>query len=197
MQNKILYLLFLCLPLFSIGQENEQKRHIDLGLEFQMYPAGIIPGVRVGFGLDKYNTHEINARLGFNKAKRNNWGEHEDERGNGWGGSLAYRYYFKSNMKGFSLGTRADIWNLSIDWRNIGTDEELWTEDDDIGNSKIIIFQPTAEVAYTFLIPISEKQRVFISPNVAFGYELNVKTKGEKVGQGNILLWGVVAGIRF
>ncbi|MGK0365875.1 MAG: hypothetical protein ACI85O_002945 [Saprospiraceae bacterium] len=33
-----------------------------------------------------------------------------------------------------------------------------------------------------------------ITPTLAFGAEVNVKTKGEEVGQGTVVLWGVNLG---
>ena len=62
------------------------------------------------------------------------------------------------------------------------------------GNTDIIVIQPTLEVGYLFL-PFDSN--LHISPTVSFGYEVNVRTRGEPVGEGAILLLGFQIGKRF
>ncbi len=168
---------------------------LDIGLEYQMYPAGMMPGLRAEIGLGTYKNHGLNLRVGYNRARRNDWGEHADERGGGWGASLGYRYYLKGRLNGFFLGARTDYWKLDIDWTNTGADGDLWTSDDDTGTTEIHILQPTAELGYIFFL--GQKKRIFLTPKINWGWEKNIVTNGEPVGQGAIFLWGIDFGYRF
>ncbi len=199
----IIFLICSILLSNTISAQNEEiifnKRPIEIGFEFQVYPAGIMPGLKMEMGLGSYYKNALNLRVGYNRARRHDWGEHEDERGGGWGGSIGYRYYIIKPMKSLFAGIKTDIWKLNIDWRNSGTDEILWTNDDAIGISKILIFQPTAEIGYKFFIPVGESGNngLYITPTFAFGLEINVKTEGDPVGQGTIGLLGLEIGYRF
>jgi hypothetical protein len=110
-------------------------------------------------------------------------GKHDNEEGGGPGFSLGYRYYFLVRPHGFFLGARSDVWHLNIDWRQGTT----------FGNSKVWVVQPTLEIGYMFLI----NDELFISPCIANGAEINVKTQGQPVGEGFITLVGISAGWKF
>lgn len=175
-----------------------EKRPIELSFEYQMYPAGMMPGLKMEIGVGKYYKHAINTRVAYNRARRHGWGEHGDERGGGMGASIGYRFYIIRPMKGLYAGVRNDFWNLKIDYRDIGEDMLYGTEDDfDFGSTKIFILQPTVELGYKFLLLIKDKTTLFITPQVAAGWEYNAITNGEPVGQGAIGLWGIDIGIRF
>jgi len=158
----------------------------DIGLEFQAYPTGLIPGVRIekGFG----GKHAIHLRAGYQWIRHRDLGVHDDERGDGYGFTLGYRRYFQNDFRGWTISSRCDFWANNIDW----TDE---TPMGDIsGNTKIKVIQPTLDLGYTFLF--GEGQTV-LTPTVAFGYEVNVKTDGAETGEGAILLLGVELSRRF
>ncbi|MGK0390875.1 MAG: hypothetical protein ACI94Y_003635 [Maribacter sp.] len=181
------------------AQDNSlEKRPIELSFEYQMYPAGMMPGVKMEIGVGKYYKHSMNVRIAYNRAKRHGWGEHGDERGGGLGASIGYRFYIIRPMKGLYAGVRSDFWNMKINYRDIGEDMSYGTADDsDFGSTKIFILQPTVEIGYKFLIPVGEKTTLFITPQIAAGWEYNAITNGEAVGQGAIGLWGIDLGIRF
>lgn len=158
----------------------------DISFEFQAYPTGLIPGLRLekNFGVK----HAAHIRVGYQWIRHRDLGEHEDERGNGYGFTLGYKRYFKEMHKGFSLSIRNDLWFNSLDWKdNINTPAEV------SGTSDITVVQPTLELGYLML----SESGWFFTPSVAFGFEINVKTEGSDVGEGAILLLGLSAGKRF
>ncbi|GAB5407640.1 MAG: hypothetical protein BalsKO_00050 [Balneolaceae bacterium] len=181
--KKLLTLPFLLLSISSLAQTS-------VGIETQAYPAGIIPGIR--FDVEITQNLNLNSRVGYNFTDRRDWGKHDNEQGGGVGFGLGIeRTGF--HTKNLSLNLRTDLWLLDIDWRN----SELYcnvigsfgpcTELISTGKSKVTILQPTIGLAYT--LPVSD--RFFLKPSLSFGYEINVKTDGEEVGEGAILLVGV------
>ncbi len=167
---------------------HSQSSIFDVNFEFQAYPTGLIPGIRLenGFG----DRHAVHLRLGYNWIRHRDLGEHDDERGDGYGFSLGYKYHFRDNFQGFFLGLRNDLWFNSLDWEDYDAGGAVVAS----GTSDIIVVQPTAEFGRTFVL--GDGGWTF-SPNIAFGFEVNVKTEGADVGQGAILLLGFKVGPRF
>ncbi|TNE58008.1 MAG: DUF3575 domain-containing protein, partial [Bacteroidetes bacterium] len=154
----------------------------------QAYPTGLIPGAHAEYLFQQH--HCLQTRAGYNLVRHRDLGVQDDERGDGWGGTLGYRYYFREGWSGWFLGARNDIWRNRIDW--LDKDDNGTTIDN--GTSKIIVVQPTAEAGYRFLLGDSGW---FISPSAAYGIEINVQTNGKDVGEGTIMLIGISAGKRF
>lgn len=156
-----------------------------LGFEFQAYPTGLIPGIKY----ERYISplHGLHLRVGYNWVRHGSAGVHEDERGQGFGFTAGYRRYLSDYYgKTWFIGARGDVWFNSLDWRDgIGGPNEI------NGNSKVTVVQPTLEGGYRFILNGGE---LFFEPSLAFGFEFNVKTKGEKVGEGPILLGGISLG---
>ena len=179
-KNKIQISIFstlLFLTTLSFGQT-------DISFEFQAYPAGLIPGVR--FEKNFKENYAFHLRLGYNWVRHQDFGEQDDERGDGYGFTLGYKRYFKAGHEGFFIGARNDIWWNELDWKNnIGTPGET------TGTSNITVLQPTLEAGYAFT-----KNNLIFTPTVAFGFEFNVKTEGLPMGEGAILLLGVNLGYR-
>ncbi len=167
-------------PVFSQDGVEVGYRTTDIGGEFQWYPAGTITALHIAMNARIH--HSVHLRFGYNKTNRKSWGEHENEKGGGWGGTIGYRYYFKPFPHKFFIGARSDIWKLKIDWKD-GTQS---------GTSNTWTLVPTLEIGYTFFI----NDQAFLTPSVANGAEINIKTDGQNVGQGFITLLGVSAGIR-
>jgi hypothetical protein len=180
MKNKIqksLLGIFLMCSVLSFGQT-------DFSFEFQAYPAGLIPGLRIEKSFKEH--YAFHLRLGYNWIRHQDFGEQDDERGDGLGFTLGYKRYFKQGHQGFFVGARSDLWFSELDWKNnIGTPAETF------GTSNIIVLQPTLEGGYAFV-----KNNFVFSPTVAFGFEFNVKTEGEPMGEGPILLLGINLGYR-
>ena len=179
--KRILFAVFFIL-LFNTSKSQVEVGYTttDIGAVFQWYPSGTISGLHLGFNSRLHNSFIVEA--GYNKANRKDNGEKDNEKGGGWGGSLGYRYYFKPYPYKLFLGLKTDIWRMSIDW----------TEGANTGNTKTWTLQPTFEIGYTFVI----NDQAFITPVIANGVEVNMKTEGDKVGQGFITLVGISAGFR-
>lgn len=159
----------------------EGYKTIDVGGEFQWYPKGYISALHLAYNFPIH--HAIQLSLGYNKSNWKDEGVHDNEKGGGPGFSLGYRYYFLVRPHGFFLGARADLWRLSIDWRQGIIN----------GNSKIWALLPTGEIGYMFLI----NDMFFISPSIAAGVQTNIKTEGQAVGDGSVFLAGISAGWKF
>ena len=90
-------------------------------------------------------------------------------------------------MSGWFAGLRSDLWFNDIDWKdNIGGPLEL------SGHTDIVVLQPTLEGGYRF----SLGEDWYVSPSLAFGFEINIVSKGADVGQGAIVLVGIGIGKR-
>ena len=166
-------LLLTILILLSIQAYSQ----VSLGIEFQAYPTGIMPGARAELALGERN--ELHLRVGANLFDHRDLGVQQEEIGGGGGFTLGYRRYFSDGQEGFFLGARNDIWFNTNNWKN---------DAGDTGTTKIVVVQPTAEAGYRFGLGESSWT---LAPAVGFGFEVNVVSNGEDVGQGAILLLGV------
>ena len=157
----------------------------DLTIEFQAYPTGLIPGIRIdkGFG----EKHAFHLRGALNLIDHRDLGVQDDERGSGFGGTFGYRYYLKPEFQGWFLGIRTDVWRNTIEWESL-------TDIPSAGTTKLWVVQPTLEGGYLFLLG---NQSWVFSPSLGFGVEVNVVTEGAETGQGMILLVGFSIGKRF
>jgi len=176
-------LFLLCLSPVQAGEDTA----LDLGFELQVYRTGIIPGVRIERGFAR--RHAVHFRLGYQRIRHEDFGVHDDERGNGRGFSLGYSWFLKpGGFKGWSFGVRSDLWFNTLDWiDNEGEPDEM------SGTTDVVVLQPTVDAAYRWRI----SDNYFVMPSIAAGFEINVDTDGEDVGEGFILLVGIVAGYSF
>ena len=154
---------------------------IDVGAEFLSSSKGHTATLHLAYNFPVH--HALLLRAGYNSSKWKATGKHDNEEGNGPGASLGYRYYFLVRPHGFFLGARADVWRLTIDWRQGAT----------TGKSKIWTLQPTAEIGYMILI----NDMFFISPTICGGVQTNIKTDGQEVGDGFIPQFGLSVGWKF
>ncbi len=178
---RVFFIVLLILAYCKIDAQNTK----DVSLELQVYPTGVIPGLRYETSISEQSS--LSFRIGYNIVRHRDLGVHQDERGGGIGGSLGFRKYFKPEFKGWSISLKTDVWFNKIDWYDIGrTDERIE------GETSITVLQPTAALGYTFV-----NSSFSITPTLSFGYEWNVKTVGEPTGQGSIILIGVQLGRRF
>lgn len=182
----VLVLIFSCFSFVSKSQEitplaSGYSGFVNYGIEFQWYPAGIMPTIEADYAIGSHMT--IMGRIGMNIADRQDFSPHHDhEEGNGPGGSLGVRYYLKPGEFGkFYAGLRSDIWSMTINWTNNGPPVEK-------GSSDILIVQPTLELGYLHRFGDSPWKAGLSLTN---GFEINVKTEGEEVAQGLITLVGV------
>ena len=178
------FILPFIIMLIVQSQLNAQKT-TDLAFEFQAYPTGIIPGLRLETQLGTKST--ISSRLGFNIFDHRDLGVHDEETGNGYGFTIGYHQYFKETLQAWKWGIKLDYWKNDVDW----VDNEINGPVE--GMTEITVLQPTIELGYTW---VSESS-LFLTPTIAFGLEWNVRTRGEPTGEGPILLLGILAGKRF
>ena len=143
--------------------------------ELRVYPSGLILGAgwRQPLGL----RDEGQVTLLYNRARRGSNGRHEDERGDGAGIGLAWEHYFRDGRLGWSMHGSADLSALRIDYRDGAT----------TGRSDITVLQPAIGAGYTFA---SGDDRWRWKLGASVGAEINVRTRGSKVGDGAILLIG-------
>ncbi len=178
----IILSIFLLLTLqvqASLGQIPAGKS--VAGLSLQVYPAGLIGNIQYAYQLAPKQTVTIYG--GLNITNRRDWGEQDDETGVGVGPGIAWRYYLHQAPKGLYGGIRTDLWFLNIDWKQ---------DTGETGSSDITVLQPTAVLGYTHLAA----GPWIIDMYVSLGAEINVRTRGEPVGEGAILLAGLSVGYR-
>lgn len=170
------------IPCLAQHESNTKLSKLQLGVEVQWYPAGWLIGPQaVYFHKPR---HVFFTKLGINIANRHNWsGLNDNEEGTGYGGSLGYRFLFKSNQNTFFIGTRGELYYTSINWQNdIGTPEET------TGSTKILVYQPSLEFGY-WVHSKNKKWSAVLSAGV--GAEINLITKGKPVGEGGMYLSAV------
>ncbi len=157
---------------------------MDIDFEFQAYPTGLIPSLRLEAASGKGAGH---FRIGYNWIRHGSNGVHQNERGHGFGFSFGYKRYFKEGQLGYFAGIKNDLWFNEIDWKdNIGSANEL------SGRTDLIVVQSTVTAGYMFrLNPV-----MVIAPTLSFGYEINAWTDGEPTGEGAIFLLGFHVGRR-
>ena len=158
----------------------------NVSLEVQQYPTGTIAALQLERRLA--DQHAVHGRLGVQRIRHEDYGEHDDERGDGFGFSLGYRYYRSPEQVGWSAGFRTDLWWNSLDWT-----DNINQADERRGETDVVVLQPTIEVGYLHLL----NSEFFITPTVAFGFEINIDTDGEDTGEGPIWLLGLHLGRRF
>jgi hypothetical protein len=164
-----------------------------ISLDSQIYPAGVITGLRFEFPISEQT--QVFVRGGFNITDRRNWGVQKEEEGQGFGigGGIEFT---NSNYERLSMILRTDIWFLNIDWQKptvICPIVPPCFESDTPQSTKVTVLQPT--IGFGYQIPVSGS--FFLKPSLSLGYEINVHTRGEEVGEGTIILGGIQAGYRF
>ncbi|MCI5073239.1 hypothetical protein MRY82_09935 [bacterium] len=157
----------------------------DFAINGQAYPAGFISTLSAQRSIGVKSM--LGLRLGHNLLRHGNLGVQDNERGQGFGGSIDYSYYLKSTRIGWYGTARSDLWFNRVDWKN-----NIGQSNESSGSTDVIVVQPTVEIGYTWLC----KKNFFIRPNLAFGIEINVDTQGEEVGEGAIGLIGLSFGWR-
>lgn len=158
-----------------VASEPVAEPALWLGAEVRAYPAGVIPGLYAEKPLSAHGV--LTFGLGANLTERDDFGEHDDEEGDGFGLGAGYRHYFGERLDRWFLGGRVDLWSLSIDWTDPGAS----------GTSDVLVLQPTVEGGYGFRIGERSRLNLF----AAGGAEINVDTDGEDVGEGAIGIVGM------
>ena len=186
---KVFVFTMICVFLsnYSFAQMGKDaKKLFDMGIENQLYPAGDIVYIRTMRPINKRSG--LMLKLGYDFARRQNFGKHDKENGGGPGFALGYRYYIKKELEGFFLAARAGLWVMKIDW------EDNRNSIIASGKTNITVLQPTAAAGYQY---VTQSGHWAFEAGAAFGIEWNIATKGEEVGQGGISLFFVGVSRRF
>jgi len=158
----------------------------SFGFELQVYPTGVIPGFRYERAIAERRS--LHLRVGYQEIRHEDFGVHDDERGDGAGFSIGHSWYRKASHLGWSFGIRSDLWINTLDWiDDEGTPEEM------SGTTVVTVLQPTVDVTYRYALT----NKLFLSPSLAAGFEINIDTDGSDVGEGFIVLAGLTFGTRW
>ncbi|GAB5519615.1 MAG: hypothetical protein RhofKO_18660 [Rhodothermales bacterium] len=173
--------LFCVLLCFGLGHSVHAQR-IAVQAGAHMYPTGQIVYGGGSYGVSPHLDTSLN--IGYNRARRQDFGEHDDERGDGLGLRMSGHYRFRPDGGSVVTGVDVDVWWLTIDWVDLPPTP---TGPARAGQTDITVLQPTASLGYEWTFA----QRLRVGLHVALGAEINVRTEGEAVGQGAILLGGL------
>tara|TARA_R110001592_G_scaffold40359_9_gene132612 strand:- start:1466 stop:2005 length:540 start_codon:yes stop_codon:yes gene_type:complete len=146
------------------------------GLEIQAYPAGMMFMAKTAFSLNEHNV--LTTRIGYNMARRQDFGEHDNEEGGGLGFNVGFKHYLKPARSGFYYELKSSVWFMNIDWKDNSPNRT--------GSTSITVFQPTVMAGYDFNL----NSKLSLGLYAGFGYEVNVISSGEDVGQGGMSLVG-------
>jgi hypothetical protein len=82
-QKAVLLIVLMLVTGSAVAQD---KDVLDLGLELQIYPTGVISGINIGKGFN--GKHALHFRRGSPRIRHEGFGVHDDERGDGYGFTL-------------------------------------------------------------------------------------------------------------
>ena len=174
--RRLLFIFLLLVGIFTTVSA-QSERPASIGITLQVYPAGIITN---GMFSKAISPRQVLTGLGgYNFTDRRDFGEHDNEEGGGPGLGLAIRHFFEPDYSGWQIGLRVDLWFMEIDWRDDQRDLD--------GTTDITVLQPTAQGGYRWQLG----NHWTVDALVSFGMEINIRTTGEDVGEGAILLGGV------
>jgi len=148
----------------------------------QVYPAGQIGYVGVSYAFASHWAGGLS--VGYNRARRQDFGVHDDERGDGSGIRVHGTYRFRPEGSSLVAGVHLDLWQLTIEWIDFPPTP---TGPISAGLTEITVLQPTASLGYVWVL----SPRIHVGAHMALGAEVNVRTDGQEVGQGAILLGGI------
>ena len=163
------------LPLIALLSACTADFATRAGPEVQAYPAGVIPGVHVQLPTSPRDA--LTLRAAANITDRKDYGEHDDEEGEGYGAGIGWRHYAGDELVGWLWGARLDLWAFEIDWRD---------DPNRRGSTDTLTLQPAFEAGYAW----SLSDDWWLDLTASLGAEINVDTDGEDVGEGAIFLLG-------
>ena len=105
-------------------------------------------GMTVAYGFGYYVQHSLSVGVSYRMSELGKSDIHAFERGEGWGGSLGYRYYFKAPTHGLFVGARAAVWQMEyehIDISGLSSFTEFSTV------TRLFAYP---EVGYRWLLPV-------------------------------------------
>jgi hypothetical protein len=155
----------------------------DIGAEYSWVENS--PGVNLQVAFNAKIHHSFLASVGYKTAYRPISGTHNNEKGQGWGGSVGYRYYFDYIPRSFFVGARTHFWSLSM----------YRTADPTLKTVSVLIAQPSIEVGYTAVI----NDIFFITTYISAGKQFTISSPDDTFGygKGSATGAGISAGFRF
>ncbi len=172
--------LAIALPASLLAQKH------SLGLELQVYPTGLIPGLTYEQALAG-RPWTFSLRLAGNFFDHKDFGVQLSERGKGIGLSPGWNVYLHPFFsRSLFFGLRSDFWRNFVQWENITSNGVLVA-----GETRLLVVQPTALVGYRWA-----GSGWKFALTAALGFEINVLTQGEPTGQGAIFLLGFVFALK-
>lgn len=189
--------VFVAAALIAAGASWSARAQVDPFASVRAYPAGMIAAAGVGGGWPGAGLESRPGRIetgvwaGYNLTRRRDWGEHDDERGGGFGGGVEAAWFpgaVHGRNAGWFAGVRASFWRMRIDWRD---DPATPLGAVRVGETDIIVVQPTFRAGYRF----GFGRGLSLDVETAVGAEINVDVDGEDVGEGAILLIGLKVGL--
>lgn len=181
------YFAILSLSVFAQTEKVSTSKKIEFGTEFQLYPIGYITTITSNIFI-KENL-AIRVRVGGNFADREDFsGRNDDEKAEGFGGSLGLVKYFPYRRGNFIAGAHIDGWNMWTAWK-----DGLNNLNPQSGTTYNLVVQPWINGGY--LYDVSKKLNVGLT--AGFGREINVITNGKNVGEGWIGSLSFIANFSF
>ena len=181
------YFAIFSLSVFAQTKSDSSSKKIEFGTEIQLYPVGYITTITSNI-FTKENL-AIRLRIGGNFADREDFsGRNDDEKAEGFGGSVGLIKYFPYRRGNFIAGAHLDGWNMWTDWK-----DGVNTANPTKGTTYNFVLQPWVNGGY--LYDVSKKLNVGLT--AGFGREINVITSGEKVGEGWIGSLSFIANFSF
>lgn len=177
MRTLITSILFVSsVSLFSQSVQAVDKKSTNaLGVELQVYPAGIIPMLIAEIGINTKSS--LFLRAGLNIIDRKDYSQlNEHEEGMGFGGTIGYKRKYFLKKGNIQAGLNLDLWNTHIDWQN-----NLGKLNETTGQTYTLVLQPWVDVIYNYSIR-GGRWQIFGGPG--FGREINIVTEGKEVAQG-------------
>jgi len=175
----------LCCTFLSAQDMDMGFRTTDIGAEVKKKKHTAVYNLHVAFNAKLH--HSVQLRIGYCNVGRFSSG-YNTEYGNGWGGGIGYRYYFKPFPHKFFIGARADGFVMNID----GETDYLGVPA--VYPKKRFLFIPSAEAGYTLVI----NDYFYITPAVSAGYKTGRHEPDAMYYEpGGLIRASLIAGFRF
>ncbi|MES2545448.1 MAG: hypothetical protein V4548_11215 [Bacteroidota bacterium] len=169
MKKGLVFILFFILSFSVFPQSKEgNTSKIEIGLEFEKYPVGIIPTITSNVFLKK--DVALRFRVGGNFADRGKTEFNDSETAKGYGASAGVVKYFRVGNGAITIGFLTDFWCMKTNWTD-GTFK---------GTTTNLVVQPWISTGFLYRFSSDFNSGII----VGFGREINTFNKGEEVGQG-------------
>jgi hypothetical protein len=184
MKKQLTFSFLAILFAFNSFSQDVGYRTVDAGVGYNYVKDGMELNLQVAFNSEE--RHSFLVHLGYKRMDQGKTSLHTSEVGNGWGGSVGYRYHFSVVPKRFFIWARAGFWNMNV----------AWSVPEMEGSTRVLFIQPAVETGYTVLI----NDYFYITPHIAASYLHALSSNGQKVNLsdgGFVPTAGITMGWRF